>query len=73
MPGITSPDSAELMLFPFLLSGLFLSFLSLNLFKGGLSSFFFFLVGCHHNLDVALCQFIEETTVLRGSLEVASE
>ena len=57
MPGITSPDSAELVLFLFLLSGLFLSFLSLNLFKGGLSSLLLFLMGCHLKSYIALCQF----------------
>ena len=57
MPSITLPDSAELVLFPFLLSGLFLSFLSLNPFKGGLSSLLFFLVACHLKSYIILCQF----------------
>ena len=50
-------DSVELVLFPFLLSGLFLSFLSLNPVKGGLSSLLFFLVGCHLKSYVVLGQF----------------
>ena len=57
MPGILSPDSVELMLFPFLPSSLFLSFLSLNLFKGGSSSLLFFLMGCHLKSYIILCQF----------------
>ena len=55
MPGITLLDPAELLLFPFLLGGLFLSFLSPYLFKGGSGSLFF--VGCHLDLYIALYQF----------------
>ena len=56
-PGIKLPDPAELVLFPFLLSSLFLSFLSPNSFKGGSSSLLLFLAGCHFKVHVALCQF----------------
>ena len=47
MPGITSLDSAELALLQFLLSSLFVSFLSLDPVKGGSSSLLFFLAGCN--------------------------
>ena len=57
MPGVTSPDPVELVLFPFLLGSLFFLFLSLYLFKGGLSSLLLFFAGCHPELHVALSQF----------------
>ena len=75
MPGITSPDPVELVLFSFLLSSLFLSFLSPNLFKGGSSSLLLFLAGCHFKAHVTLCQFGGRDSSLpgwpRGSLRVS--
>ena len=66
--GITSLDPVELVLFLFLLSCLFLSFLSPNPFKGGSSSLFFCLTGCHLNVDIALCQFVRgDNSPLRRS------
>ena len=47
MPGIASPDPAELVLFSFLLSSLFLSFFFPYSLKGGSSSLPFFLAGFH--------------------------
>ena len=56
-PGVTSPDPAELVLFPFLPGSLFLSFLSPYLFKGGPSSLLLFFAGCHPESYIALSQF----------------
>ena len=75
MPSITLPDPAELMLFSFLLSGLFFSFLSPNSFKGGSSSLLLFLAGCHFKAHIALCQIRgRDSSPLRqprGSLRVS--
>ena len=57
MPGIMLPDSVELVLLPFLLSGLFLLFLSPDPVKGGLSSLLFLLMGCHLKSYIVLWQF----------------
>ena len=51
------PDPVELLLFPFLLGSLFLSFLSPYLFKGGSGSLLLFFMGCHLESYITLCQF----------------
>ena len=56
MPSITLLDPVELVLFSFLLSSLFLLFLSPYSLKGGSSSLLFFLPGCHLDSHIALCQ-----------------